>query len=432
MARTIAVLLALAAVAVALWMQWASARASAPASDAPGAVVRDEPVASPAPRDPEASSSPSLEIDRVAASEPEDTGPELDPTLPEGRSRLIVRLISDGRPLPGCTVRVPRRRDVRVEIGHELGGAIGISRSNGEVSFQVPASTTIPLEVAPFGLDVFERWSLGSPPERTTDRATILVAPTGLDWMDLIVVETSTGEPLPGVDVKVRVTDVSGTEFDGRSGPNGIARIPAPRHGVLTATKRGYTERRLTLGILDAPISATLALAGTAEVFGQIPAEFAGDYDWAEVTYCGVRKQESRDEGLELIAPAVLDVGYRVGLSSVKTFVAEGRLDASGAWRIADLPLLQGYAAIDVEIVRFAQELDTDFLDDSLAKPVGRRERSRSAILPNERRRGRFYTIQRVEPGTPTEVPFPADASKFERFEPPKDEPVASTAEKGR
>ena len=76
------------------------------------------------------------------------TGAAVAPEIcPEpGRARLVLRVVAGEAPLPGCVVRVPGRVDVRVDVGGELAGSLGVTGADGTVRLEGPAGATIPFD----------------------------------------------------------------------------------------------------------------------------------------------------------------------------------------------------------------------------------------------------------------------------------------------
>ena len=326
--------------------------------------------------------------------------PEISPE--PGRARLVLRVVAGEAPLPGCVVRVPGRVDVRVDVGGELAGSLGVTGADGTVRLEGPAGATIPFELAPFGLDVFERWSMTLPPAGETRVTTILVTSTGLDWFDLLVVDAATGQPLAGSSVRVRVSgDVSST-FDARSGPNGVARIPAPRRGELVVSKEGFGERALLLDIAETPSMTTIGLGRTASLHGRIPAALVDDYQVIEVEYDSRGRGPVADRGLADFARP--PGGSVLGDDSLpRRRFATGRIDVTGRWSVEGLPVAAGAARVRIERFVLREESDAEALGeesgDALLRPQAFREL----------RRASFACDVELGPGERAELPFPPD-----------------------
>lgn len=333
---------------------------------------------------------------------PTATAAPPDQPLPPGRARLVLRVVAGEAPLPGCVVRVPGREDVQVDVGGELAGAVGVTDTDGAIRLEGPAGATIPLELAPFGVDVFERWSMTLPSAGEARTATVLVTSTGLDWFDLLVVDASTGEPIAGAQVRVRVTGEASSTFDARSGPNGVARVPAPRRGELVVSSEGFGERALVLDIAETPPMTTIGLSRTASLHGRIPAALVDDYQVIEVEYDSRGRGPVADRGLADFARPP-DGGGLGGDSPSRQRFMTGRIDVTGRWSVDGLAVAAGSARVKVERIVLREESDAEALVEESGDVL---------LLPRAFREVRFASFAcdvELGPGERAELPFPSD-----------------------
>lgn len=333
---------------------------------------------------------------------PTATAAPPDQPLPAGRARLVLRVVAGEAPLPGCVVRVPGREDVQVDVGGELAGAVGVTDTDGTIRLEGPAGATIPLELAPFGVDVFERWSMTLPSAGEARTATVLVTPAGLDWFDLLVVDASTGEPIAGAQVRVRVTGEASSTFDARSGPNGVARVPAPRRGELVVSSEGFGERALVLDIAETPPMTTIGLSRTASLHGRIPAALVDDYQVIEVEYDSRGRAPVADRGLADFARPPGGGGLGGDSPSRQRFMT-GRIDVTGRWSVDGLAVAAGSARVKVERIVLREESDAEALVEESGDVL---------LRPRAFREVRFASFAcdvELGPGERAELPFPSD-----------------------
>lgn len=294
---------------------------------------------------------------------------ERDPTIPAGRARLIVELVSGNRGFGGCQVRFadPALAELEVRGG---GGRVGVTDEDGRVSFIVAPERTLGLEVAPLGTSTFERWSTNSPAEGTTRVFSIPVPLRTTRPYALHVVDRGTGGPIGEASVTIQFHDRSRTKLVRPVDGNGGVGLQLPMHGTLTISAPGYHARTFPIEPEGPTATGRICLTRPAVLHGTVPEELLGK--GLEIRALGVRGEgESgvRDEGWPAEgqdAPPPLNPDRRP-----KTVQYRSEISDDGRWRIEDIQLAPHAATLHVAKVAVVGRREASVLAGDIELTAG-------------------------------------------------------------
>lgn len=199
-----------------------------------------------------------------------------DPTIPPGRARLVVELVSGSRGLGGCQVRFPDRDAAELEV-RGRGGRVGVTDEDGRVPFLVTPEVTLALEVAPLGTSDFERWSTNTPREGTTKTFVVQVPLRETRPYALRIVDRGTGEAISGATALVEFHDLSRTKLERRTDASGDVLLQLPMNGNLFVSAEGYSPRSFLIDPEGPTRTGRLCLSRTGQLTGVIPPSLQGE-----------------------------------------------------------------------------------------------------------------------------------------------------------